>query len=68
MHLTVKTDSTVTWSGLKEETHDVVCDSGLFRSGALEMSERLASEFGQPETCPFARSLHHRLVHTLIVD
>jgi len=68
MELTVKAGSTVTWTNLDDEAHTVVSVTGLFRSGALDTSERFAFAFDKPGVYHFTCSLHPRMVGTVIVD
>ena len=66
--LTVKADSTVTWTNNDDEPHSIVSDVGLFRSGALDTNESFSFKFDKPGTYRYACSIHPRMVGTVIVE
>ena len=68
MSLTVKAGATVTWANKDDEPHNVVSDTGLFRSGAVDTDETFSFKFDKPGTYHFTCSIHPRMVETIIVE
>jgi plastocyanin len=68
MSLTVKAGSTVTWANMDDEPHNVVSDTGLFRSGAMDTNESFSFKFDKPGTYHFTCSIHPRMVGTIVVQ
>ena len=66
--LTVKAGSTVTWVNKDDEPHNVVSDTGSFRSGAVDTDETFSFKFDKPGTYPYHCALHPRMVATIIVQ
>jgi plastocyanin len=66
--LTVKAGSTVTWANMDDEPHNVVSDTGLFRSGAIDTNESFSFKFDKPGTYHFTCSIHPRMVGTIVVQ
>jgi len=66
--LTVKAGSTVTWANMDDEPHNVVSDTGLFRSGAMDTNESFSFKFDKPGTYHFTCSIHPRMVGTIVVQ
>lgn len=66
--LTVKAGSTVTWANMDDEPHNVVSDTGLFRSGAIDTNENFSFKFDKPGTYHFTCSIHPRMVGTIVVQ
>jgi plastocyanin len=68
MALTVNAGSTVTWANMDDEPHNVVSDTGLFRSGAIDTNESFSFKFDKPGTYHFTCSIHPRMVGTIVVQ
>jgi len=68
MALTVNSGSTVTWANMDDEPHNVVSDTGLFRSGAIDTNESFSFKFDKPGTYHFTCSIHPRMVGTIVVQ
>ena len=68
MALTVNAGSTVTWAHMDDEPHNVVSDTGLFRSGAIDTNESFSFKFDKPGTYHFTCSIHPRMVGTIVVQ
>jgi len=66
--LTVKAGSTVTWVNRDDEPHNVVSDTGSFRSGAVDTNETFSFKLDNPGTYPYHCALHPRMVATIIVQ
>jgi len=64
--LTVAAGSTVTWTNRDDEPHSVVSESGLFRSGALDINESFYFRFEKPGTYRYACSIDPRMVGTIV--
>ena len=65
--LTVQAGATVTWLNQDDEPHTVVSVDGLFRSGAVDTSERFSYRFDRPGTYRFGCSIHPRMVGSIVV-
>jgi plastocyanin len=68
MSLTVKSGTTVTWVKMDDEPHNVISDSGLFRSGGFDTNETFSCKFGKPGTYHITCSIHPRMVATIVVE
>jgi len=68
MTLTVKAGSTVTWTNMDDEAHNIVSDTGLFRSGGIDTNETFSFKFDKPGTYHFRCSMHPRMLGTIIVE
>jgi plastocyanin len=68
MSLTVKAGTPVTWTNKDDEPHNVVSDTGLFRSGAVDTDETFTFKFDKPGTYHFTCSIHPRMVGTIVVQ
>jgi plastocyanin len=68
MALTVKAGATVTWANKDDEPHNVVSDTGLFRSGGFDTDEIFSYKFDKPGTYHITCSIHPRMVETIIVE
>jgi plastocyanin len=68
MALTINAGSTVTWANMDDEPHNVVSDTGLFRSGAIDTNESFSFKFDKPGTYHFTCSIHPRMVGTIVVQ
>jgi plastocyanin len=68
MALTINAGSSVTWANMDDEPHNVVSDTGLFRSGAIDTNESFSFKFDQPGTYHFTCSIHPRMVGTIVVQ
>jgi len=68
MSLTVKAGSSVTWANKDDEPHNVVSDTGLFRSGAVDTDQSFTLRFDKPGTYHFTCSIHPRMVGTIVVE
>jgi plastocyanin len=66
--LTVKAGSTVTWTNKDDEVHNVVSDTGAFKSGGMDTNDSFSFKFEKPGTYHFACSLHPRMVGTVVVQ
>jgi plastocyanin len=66
--LTIKAGSTVVWSNMDDEPHNVVSDTGMFRSGGMDTSESFSHKFDKPGTYHFTCSIHPRMVGTIVVQ
>jgi plastocyanin len=66
--LTVKAGSSVVWSNMDDEPHNVVSDTGMFRSGGMDTSETFTYKFDKPGTYHFTCSIHPRMVGTIVVQ
>ena len=64
----VKAGSRVTWTNKDDEPHNVVSDTGLFRSSAIDTDENFSFEFDKPGTYHFVCSIHPRMVGTITVE
>jgi plastocyanin len=53
---------------MDDEPHNVVSDTGMFRSGGIDTNERFSFKFDQPGTYHFTCSIHPRMVGTVIVQ
>jgi len=65
--LTVKAGSTVTWTNKDDEPHNVVSDTGMFKSGGMDTNESFSFKFDKPGTYHFTCSIHPRMVGTVVV-
>ena len=65
--LTIKAGYTVVWSNMDDEPHNVVSDTGLFRSGGMDTGEHFTYKFDKPGTYHFTCSIHPRMVGTIVV-
>jgi plastocyanin len=65
--LTVNAGDKVTWVNKDDEPHNVVSDTGAFRSGAIDTDESFSYKFDQPGTYHFTCSIHPRMVGTIVV-
>ena len=65
---TIKAGSNVTWSNKDDEPHNLVSDTGLFRSGAVDTDETFTFKFDKPGTYHYHCSLHTRMVGTIVVE
>jgi plastocyanin len=66
--LTVKAGSTVTWTNKDDEPHNVVSDTGVFKSGGMDTNESFSYRFDKPGTYHFTCSIHPRMVGTVVVQ
>jgi plastocyanin len=66
--LTIKAGSTVTWTNRDEESHTVVSDAGLLRSGALDTDESFSFRCDKPGAHRQACAIHPRMVGTIVVE
>jgi plastocyanin len=66
--VTIKAGSKVTWTNFDDEPHNIVSDSGLFRSSAMDTSETFSYKFDKPGTYRFVCSIHPRMVGTIVVQ
>ena len=64
----VKAGSTVSWINKDDEPHNVVSDTGLFRSGAVDTDETFSFKFDKPGTYHYHCAIHPRMVATIIVE
>jgi len=65
--LTVAAGTTVTWKNLDEESHTVVSDTGLFRSGGLDQNETFSFKFDKPGVYKYTCSIHPMMMAEIIV-
>ena len=68
MSMTVNAGSTVTWTNMDDEAHNLVSDTGLFRSGAMDTNETFSFKFDKPGTYHITCSIHPRMVATIVVE
>ena len=68
MSLTVKAGTTVTWVNMDDEPHNVISDTGLFRSGGFDTDETFSYRFDKPGTYHITCSIHPRMVATIEVE
>ncbi len=68
MSLNVKAGATVTWVNMDDEPHNIVSDSGLFRSGGVDTNETFSFRFDKPGTYRIVCSIHPRMVATIVVE
>jgi plastocyanin len=68
MDVKIKAGAKVTWVNKDDEPHNVVSDSGLFRSSALDTDENFSFRFDKPGTYHFVCSIHPRMVGTITVE
>jgi plastocyanin len=66
--LTVKAGATVTWTNMDDEPHNVVSDTGTFKSGGMDTNESFSYKFDKPGTYHFTCSIHPRMVGTVVVQ
>jgi plastocyanin len=66
--LTVKAGSTVTWTNMDDEPHNVTSDTGLFRSGGMDTNDSFSFKFDKPGTYHITCSIHPRMVGTVVVQ
>ena len=50
LSLTVKAGTAVTWVNMDDEPHNVISDTGLFRSGGFDTNESFSHKFDKPGT------------------
>ncbi len=68
MSLTIKAGSTVTWKNLDDEPHEVVSDTGLFRSRALDQDDTYQFRFDKPGTYTIFCGIHPAMKQTIVVQ
>jgi plastocyanin len=68
MNVKIKAGSRVTWINKDDEPHNVVSDSGLFRSSALDTDDNFSFKFDKPGTYRFVCSIHPKMVGTITVE
>src|SRR5271165_2947099 len=68
MSLTVKAGTTVTWVNMDDEPHNVISDTGLFRSGGFDTNETFSYRFDRPGTYHITCSIHPRMLATIVVE
>ena len=68
MTVKIKAGSSVTWLNKDDEPHNVVSDSGLFRSSALDTDDNFSFRFDKPGTYRFVCSIHPKMVGTITVE
>jgi len=68
MSLTVKAGTTVTWVNMDDEPHNIISDSGLFRSGGVDTNESFSYKFDKPGTYRITCSIHPRMLATIVVE
>jgi plastocyanin len=66
--ITVKAGTTVTWVNLDDEPHTVFSDAGLFRSAALDTTERFSFKFEKAGTYHYLCTIHPRMLGTVVVE
>jgi plastocyanin len=66
--LTVRAGSTVTWTNMDDEPHNVVSDTGAFKSGGMDTNESFSYKFDKPGTYHFTCSIHPRMVGMVVVQ
>ncbi len=66
--MTVKAGSTVTWTNMDDEPHNVTSDTGLFRSGGMDTNDSFSFKFDKPGTYHITCSIHPRMVGTVVVQ
>ena len=66
--LTVSAGSTVTWANMDDEPHNVISDTGLFKSGGMDTNESFSFKFDKPGTYHVTCSIHPRMVGTIVVQ
>jgi plastocyanin len=66
--LTIKAGSTVVWTNRDGEPHNVVSDTGMFKSGGMDTNESFSFKFDKPGTYHFTCSIHPRMVGTVVVQ
>ena len=66
--MTVKAGSTVTWTNMDDEPHNVTSDTGLFRSGGMDTNDSFSYKFDKPGTYHITCSIHPRMVGTVVVQ
>jgi len=66
--LTVKAGAIVTWTNRDDEPHNVVSDTGMFKSGGMDTNESFSFKFDKPGTYHFTCSIHPRMVGTVVVQ
>jgi plastocyanin len=68
LSLTVKAGTAVTWVNMDDEPHNVISDTGLFRSGGFDTNESFSHKFDKPGTYRITCSIHPRMVATIVVE
>ncbi len=68
MAVTVSTGTRVTWINKDDEPHNVISDTGLFRSGAIDTDETFTYQFNQPGVYRITCSIHPRMLATVTVE
>jgi plastocyanin len=66
--LAAKAGSTVTWTNMDDEPHNVTSDTGLFRSGGMDTNDSFSFKFDKPGTYHITCSIHPRMVGTVVVQ
>jgi plastocyanin len=66
--LTVKAGTTVTWVNRDDEPHTIASDSGLYRSGALDIGNEFQFTFAKPGTYHYVCTIHPRMLGTIVVE
>ncbi len=68
MSLTVKAGTTVKWVNMDDEPHNVISDTGVFRSGGFDTNDSFSYKFDKPGTYHITCSIHPRMVATIVVE
>ena len=68
MTLTVKAGTTVTWVNMDDEPHNVISDTGLFRSGGFDTNETFSYKFDNLGIYHITCSIHPRMLATIVVE
>jgi plastocyanin len=68
MSLTVRAGTSVTWVNVDDEPHNVISDSGLFRSGGVDTNESFSYKFDKQGTYRITCSIHPRMLATIVVE
>ena len=64
----VKAGTTVTWINADDAPHTVVSSTKLFKSGALDTTDKFSFTFATPGTYEYFCSLHPHMTGTVVVE
>jgi amicyanin len=66
--LTVKAGTSVKWTNLDPNTHDVTSDTGIFQSGNLSNGQSYSYTFNQTGTYPYHCAIHPFMKASIVVQ
>ena len=66
--IVVKAGTTITWINADDAPHTVVSTAKLFRSSALDTTDKFSFTFATPGTYEYFCSLHPHMTGTVVVE